>query len=388
MLYPENSEFKARVEAFKSRMPCDFAIICHLRDIYYLAGTAQPSMLLVPKDGDPTIFFRMHLEKGEKETWIGDIRQGGVKEICELIKGGSLVGIEKDVLPVSIYESILKRIGGDVETTDVTPAILLTRMVKSRYEITMMEEAARISNAGHKMVRKALVDGISEIELATEVEYAMRKAGHNGFIHIRRWDGFLHYELIASGENLYTPSGFPGATITGVGLSRAFSYGPSSRKIMRGDLVMVDIGVPYRGYHSDEARMYVVGSPDKTQIERYSILLEIYEKVIPMMKPGNKVNDVYGAAFEVIEEHGYSDWFMGYQQFGVSYLGHGIGIEMNEMPLVTPGVDIILEEGITIALEPKLIVPGWGGVDLEDTFLITDNGAKFLTYTGRDLAEV
>ncbi len=388
MIYPEDAEFEMRVGAFRSRMECDIAVISHSRDIYYFAGTIQPSILLIPKDGEPVMFFRMNMDKGKDETWIGDCRKGGIKEVCEIIRNYSVIGLEKDVIPLSIYESIHKRAGRDIETTDITPAILLTRMIKSRYEIKMMEEAAKISNAGHERLREALHEGISEIELAAEVEYAMRRAGHEGLLHIRRWDGFLHYGMIASGENLYIPSGYPGATITGVGMSRAASYGASSRRIRKGDLVMADIGGSYAGYHSDEARMYVVGSADELQLERYEILLEIQERVIPVMRPGNRVSDVYEAAFKVIQEHGCEEWFMGFWHYGARYLGHGIGIEIDEPPLVAPGVDIPLQEGMTLALEPKLIVPGWSGVDLEDTFLITESGAKPLTFSRRDLVEV
>ena len=387
-MYPEDSEYEARIERFKSRMSSDFAFLSQSRDIYYFAGTIQPSILLVPKDGDPVIFFRMNHKKGEDETWIGDTRSGGVKEACELIKDGAMIGLEKDVLPVSIYESILKRTGGNVKTVDVTPAVLSTRLVKSKYEIQMMEEASKMSNIGHDTLRETLVDGIREIDLAAEVERAMRLAGHEGLLHIRRWDGFLHYGMISSGENLSIPSGYPGATITGIGMSRASSYGPSSRKIKKGDLVMADIGGSFRGYHSDEARMFVIGKADKVQIERYEILLEIHREAMRVMRPGSKVSDVYDSAFKVVEEHGCSDWFMGYWHYGARYLGHGLGLEIDELPLVAPWVDMPLEAGMTIALEPKLIVPGWSGVDLEDTFLITENGVKHITCSRRDLAEV
>jgi Xaa-Pro aminopeptidase len=388
MDYPEASEYERRIERFKSRLTADFAILSQSRDIYYFAGTIQPSILLVPKKGDPTLFFRMNFEKGKRETWISDVQNGGVKEACGLIKEGAVIGLEKDVLPVAIYESILKRMGRDLVTIDVTPAILLTRMIKSQYEIKMMKEASKISNAGHDALREALHDGISEIELAAEVEYAMRKAGHEGLLHIRRWDGFLHYGMISSGENLSIPSGYPGATITGVGMSRAASYASSSRKIRKGDLVMADIGGSFRGYHSDEARMFVVGKADDLQIERYEILVEIHREAMAVMKPGCKVSEVYDAAFKVVEEHGCADWFMGYWHYGAKYLGHGLGLEIDELPLVAPGVDLPLEAGMTIALEPKLIIPGWSGLDLEDTFLIAEGGVNSITYSRRDLAEV
>ncbi|RLG32493.1 hypothetical protein DRN98_05220, partial [Methanosarcinales archaeon] len=341
-----------------------------------------------PKNGEPVIFFRMNYEKGKAETWISDTRHGGLREVCELLQRGAKIGIEKDVLPVAIYERILKYTERGVEILDVTPAVLLTRMLKSPYEIRMVEEAAKISKLGHEALCEALVDGISEIELSAKVEYAMRSAGHEGLFHVRRWDGFLHYGMISSGENLAIPSGFPGATITGVGMSRAASYGASSRKIRKGDPVMADIGGTYGGYHSDEARMYVIGRADELLRSRYEILVEIHRAAMDVMKPGNAVHDVYDAAFRVVEEYDCADWFMGYWHYGVRYLGHGLGLEIDEIPLIAPDVSMPLQAGMMLALEPKLIVPGWSGVDLEDTYLITDTGVRMITGSRRDLIEV
>ncbi|MHC1636309.1 MAG: M24 family metallopeptidase [Candidatus Methanospirareceae archaeon] len=383
-MYPKEKEYEARLDALRKGMDCEVGLLLHSRDIYYFAGTTQPSLLLVFKDQEPIIIFRMNYEKGKEETWIADARSGSIKDIEELIPKGVTIGIEKDVIPAGVCESILRRVK-DAKIVDISSLILQIRMLKSPYEIKMMEEAARISNAGHERLREVLSEGMREIELAAEVEYAMRKAGHEGLLHIRKWDGFLHYGMVSSGENLCSPSGFPGATITGVGMSRASPYGASPRRIKRGDLVMADIGGVYHGYHSDEARMYVVGEASEEQIERYEILLEIQKRVIPVMKPGRKVSEVYDVAFSVVNEYECAEWFMGYWHYGVRYLGHGVGLELDEPPLVAPGVNIELQEGMVLALEPKLIIPGWGGLDLEDTFLITDSGGKHLTYSPREL---
>ena len=165
-------------------------------------------------------------------------------------------------------------------------------------------------------------------------------------------------------------------------------YGPSLRKVRAGDLVCIDHGTMYRGYHSDEGRTFVVGKARDKQKRLFDIVRRAQDAAIAQVRPGVPAAEVYRAAWRVARDAGYEEYFMAYGQYGVEYLGHGLGLEIDEPPLVGPKTTTLLEEGMTLALEPKLIIPGWGGVDLEDTLVVTGDGCEVLTQGKRELVEV
>ena len=279
----------------------------------------------------------------------------------------------------------------DAILVNISPIVEQLRKVKSEEEISLIKKASEISFRGHKRVKEVLKEGVTELELAAEVEMILRKLGHTGVLFRKGRGSFPPggYGVIGpSGSNLGVISGTGDITITGKGLSLAFPFGASRRKISRGDMVMVDIGTNFEGYHSDECRMYVVGKPDGKQKTAFKLVSEALEAAIDNVRAGVKGKDVYFAAKELIDKAGYSDYFAAFKDYpAYSYLGHGVGLEIGEPPFITPKDETIFEVNMVVALEPKLIAPNWG-VSLEDTILVTDNGCELLTMSPRGLMEV
>jgi Xaa-Pro aminopeptidase len=237
-----------------------------------------------------------------------------------------------------------------------------------------MRASVRLFDAVHAAMCAFIRPGIAEHELAGEVERALRRAGHDGVVFQRRWDAKLAMEgAIASGPDLSTISRGP-VTITGVGLSEAFPMGASTRRLERGDLVNIDLGLNRAGYHGDMARTYAVGElPDG--IERLAgICRELQDVALAAVRPGVAAHEVYDATLEAAGRLGVEDVFQG----GGPYIGHSIGLELDEPPVLGPGVETPIEAGMILAIEPKLISPAFGALNIEDDVVVTADGCEVL----------
>jgi Xaa-Pro dipeptidase len=210
--------------------------------------------------------------------------------------------------------------------------------------------------------------------LSAELARALRRAGHDGVVFQHRWDAKLQMEgALASGENLATISRGP-VTITGVGLGEAFPMGASRREIARGDLVNVDLGLNRAGYHGDMARTYAVGELPDAVAPLARVCRELQDVALGAIRPAATAESVYETTREAAVRLGVEDVFQG----GGPYIGHGIGLELDEPPVLGPGVETTLREGMVLAVEPKLISPAFGAVNIEDDVVVTADGCELL----------
>ncbi|MCX8175624.1 MAG: Xaa-Pro peptidase family protein [Candidatus Bathyarchaeota archaeon] len=385
-------EYKKRTESLKESMRrerIDIALLFQQRDIYYFSGTAVYSILVLPVDEEPILLVRINVERAKRETWIKNVtfstNINTLWEILSEFKKGT-IGIEKDVVSVTLYEQLTNNLP-NFKFVNISPQVLALRMVKSEGELDLIRKASRISHIGLQKCEEVLEEGMTEIELESEIEAAKRKAGHEGSMHFRANNPGLPFGVVASGLNLTEISGY-WIAIVGTGPSSARPYGASNRRIQKGDLVSVNHATVFQGYHSDEARMYVLGKATDKQRKIFNIVREAQEAVIGIIKPGVEVGQIYNAAEKIIQKYGYLEYFMAYGRYGFKYLGHGVGLEIDEPPLITPENRTVLRAGMVFALEPKVAIPGWGGVDIEDTIMVTEDGSEVLTLTRRELIEV
>lgn len=387
-------EYRLRVNALREimgRKRIDVCLVHNSRDLYYYSGTALYCTLVMPANREPTLLVRINLAQATQDSWISDVREStGLNEVGQAIRAldydRPVIGYEEDVTPVSLFKK-LKQMLPNADFVDISPEILSQRMVKSPIEIAMVRRAALISGVGLKRAAAMLRVGVSEIVVAAEMEVAKRLAGHDGLMTGRRQGVINPAVFVASGRNTANVSGY-WVSIIGPGPSRALPFGPSSRQLRRGDLVVVDHGTVYRGYHSDEGRTFVCGKARDRQKRMFEVVRRAQDAAIGRVKPGIEASEVYLAAWRVVKDAGYEKYFMAYGQYGLEYLGHGLGLEIDEPPLIGPKTTTLLEEGMTLAIEPKLIVPGWGGVDIEDTVVVTCDGCDVLTQGKRELIEV
>lgn len=391
---PGEEEHRQRVDGLRRQMRlagADCAVLWYSRDLLYYSGTAVYCTLVIPVEKDPVLLARINGQRARSETWIKDVRDsGGLDDVRETLRelglAGGAVGIEEDVTPLASYRRLAELLPR-ARFVDISPLILRQRMVKSPAEVELIRRAAQGSRSGLDQVKAVLREGVTESEVASWVELVKRRAGHEAVMVYRRQGAISNACFVMSGPNLGVISGY-WIAIVGSGPSAALPYGPSYRCIRRGDMVDVNHGTCFRGYHCDEGKMFVLGKATEEQKLLFSVVRQAQEAAIAAIRPGVRASEVYQAAARVVEDKGYGPNFMARGQYGVEYLGHGVGLEIDEQPLISPRNHTILEEGMTLALEPKLIFPGVTGVDIEDTVLVTPGGCEVLTSGHRDLAEV
>lgn len=381
-----------RIMTFQKRLAelgVNAAMLVLSRDVFYYAGTAQPCILVITPD---TYFLvvRRALDFVLRETWIDRskiIDQGGFDHILPKlneigVRSGKL-GLEMDVMPADLFLKITSLFSG-FEPFNISEEIFLQRMKKDQEEIGLIRSACSIMKAGHQRVLEVLSEGMTELELAAEVEYAHRKKGHEGVLSMRNFDFYISRGPLASGENLLKVSGFAN-TITGVGLSPAVPAGPSSRKIIKGDLVIVDIPTCYHGYHCDETRTYILGAASGEIKSLFQFLREISDNVIAVLRDGIKICEVFDTAYSCARRLKVDEYFLGLNPRKANFIGHGIGLDANEPPILFAKSNLELKSNFVITVEIHLTHPVLGAVKLEDMVLIKETGCEVLSLTERKL---
>jgi len=383
-----------RLETLRTKMQennLDCALLFWSRNVYYFSGTAQYGCLLIPLNNDPVLLIRVNLETAMKESCIKDVRELiNTKTIYNVLSEYGIerarIGIEEELVSLAFYKRLSDALS-EARFHDITNALYKIRMVKQREEIDQIRKAAAFTNLCHRKAREILTEGMSEKELAAEIEYAMRRTGNEGFIFHSRWGASMFHGMLASGPSIATISGYGAFTITGTGLSKAYPYGASNRKICKGEPVVIDYVGCASGYHCDEARTYVIGKADEKLRDIFNTLKKAEENALQAIRPSVPVSKIYEASRKVVEKSAYRYNFMGFGKYAGKYVGHGLGLEIDEPPIIESNNEIALKAGMVLALEPKIMIPNYGGAAIEDTILVTDDGFKIITQTERELFE-
>jgi Xaa-Pro dipeptidase len=360
-------------------------------DLFYYTNSMLVIAAYLPVEGDIAVFYKRSEDKIRRDTPLEVNRVTGLKEIpAFLSKSGYVppktIGIEADVVPLKLYNRI-EKIFTDVKFTDASGIIRSARMIKSEYEAGILKECGKIVNTVYGMVKSFMKEGLTELDVAKEIEYAFRKNDHLGPCRLRGFNMEGYFGHVLCGESALVASPLD-LTLGGEGAHPAFSVGPSNRQIKKGEPVIVDYVCNYGGYHVDTTRTYVVGNLKKETQEYYEIAKELYESLIEVLVPGKLLSSIYEEAIEFCRKNNLSSNFMGYKNEQVGFIGHGIGLEVDEYPVIAPGFDIPIEKGMVLALEPKLFFPSFGAVGIEDSFLITEKNALSLSGLDFDVINV
>jgi Xaa-Pro dipeptidase len=388
---------KERIKILQNKLAAEgiaAALLVYSRDVLYYTGTAQPSCLVVTPE-DYTLYVRSGFEFAVQDVFIGREKLAEERRL-EKILAGTLsrlagnpgkIGSELDILTAEQFEALRKTCPG-VDFVNISPVTLEQRKVKEPGEIERLRKACDAVHAGHEAVMATLREGVTELELAAAVENAHRLAGHEGIFFIRLPDFFMSRGPIGAGPNLSRISGVV-YTITGVGMSPAVPAGPSRRAILRGETVVVDIPTLVDGYHADQTRTYCVGKAGKAIHELYGDLLAVADHLIGAIRPGMTGRDVYRMARQKADDLKRSAEFMSFGGGKASrILGHGIGLELNEPPILSEHDTSSIPEGCVVALDMHMMTEGGGVVKLEDMVLVGSKGNEILTRTPRQIFEI
>ncbi|UCF57476.1 MAG: aminopeptidase P family protein [Deltaproteobacteria bacterium] len=385
-------EINHRINRLRNEMQqhrFEAVLIIHRPNYFYFSGTSQSSILYLPLANDPVLFVRRDMDRARKESPLSSILPyWSPKQLPNLINehaGGTpgVVGIELDVLPARDF-FLFKEIFGTVEFVNSSPAIMRCRMKKTTFEIEQIRKAAQIAKEVFEEGRNILRPGMSEIEFGASLELEAKKRGHEGLIRMRGLNSEGYSWHILSGPNgsivseADTPSG-------GSGLSPAFPMGAGWRKIQSNEPILVDFPVCYNGYLSDQARMYCIGELPEKFVKAYEFCREVEARILKEAHPGIKCEEVFSVAERMARDQGYEDGFLGLPGKKAKFVGHGVGLEANELPVLAAGQTYPLGAGVTVAIEPKVVFPQEGVVGIENMYLITNEGHEKLTFIDEDV---
>jgi len=314
-----------------------------------------------------------------------------LRELPLLIKAhlGGLpenMGTELDVLPVNDYLRY-RKLFPEVEITDASKLIRDVRKIKSAYEIDLIKAAGHIGTKVYHEAGKILKQGMTEIELGGLLEAAAKKYGHEGLLRVRslNYEAYTWHVLSGLSGGIVSQSDSP---MGGLGLSPAFPVGGSLRPMKAHEPILVDFGTCYHGYQADQTRMFSMGRMGKKFIDAYGACREIHDAVLDSIRPGADCEALFSMTVRVAEKLGYRESYLGPPGLQTRFIAHGIGLELNELPFLARGQSYPLEEGMTFAVEPKIVFPGEGSVGIENTVAVTRDGCEILTPLEQDIFEV
>ncbi|MBS4031135.1 MAG: aminopeptidase P family protein [Clostridiales bacterium] len=360
----------------------DGALLAQNMTMYYLTGTMQCQYVYVPATGPCLGLVRRNMERASEETPVPLRRLAGFSGLPSLLaetgQKPSRLGLELDIMPAALYLRIAKVFS--CETADVSTAVRETRQVKSAYELKQLRQAARQVDAMHRLIPEFLVEGKEELVFAAELENSLRRLGHQGIARMRGFNQEMFFGHVLSGISggmasfLDSPTGGPG-------VSPAQPQGPGRKIIRRGEPVTVDYGGIHNGYIVDQTRLYSVG-PIKEELKRaFEAALLIQERICENLAPGISGNEIFEIAVAVAQKAGLSENFMGFGDTQAKFVGHGLGLEFDEFPILAKGSPHLLGEDYVVALEPKFIFPTDGMVGIENTWRVTAGKPEKISIT-------
>jgi len=378
----EKAESQGRVARLQAQLQAreiDAALFIHPIDIYYFAGTRQNSLLYIPASGEPILLVRKSLSRARGEANIADIRPfPSSKELAQLLGAGvKQVGLTFDVLPMQQYYFYAKFLPG-CEFVDISPVNREIRSVKSTWELERMRESGRKTGSVFLQVPEFLKAGMRELDLAAEFECRLRKAGGEGYVRMRAFNQELFMGLALSGASAEVPGFFDGA-VTGCGLSNASPHGASLAPIAANSPVLLDYTGVFDGYIVDMTRIYAVGELSDRLMHAFQASLAIQSYLAARLKPGAICEELFLGAAAMAQEAGLGSYFMGAPGENARFVGHGVGLELDEYPVIAQGFKVPLQAGQTIAIEPKFVIAGEGVIGIENTFAVSEQGGEKIT---------
>ncbi|MDO9549753.1 MAG: Xaa-Pro peptidase family protein [Methanoregula sp.] len=388
------TELNDRLKRFRARMDTtspgwELAAIVGKIPLYYFTGTMQDGLLLIPQEGDAVFWVRQSFERAKTESLFPQIRS--MKSYRDVAAGSgsipSTVYLETDQMTIAQLQRLQKYLPfTNVKAVD--EQVAMVRAVKSRYELSLMEHAGKIHrHVLEDCIPGMLSEGIDEVGLTCDLYALMVKEGHQGIIRFGMFNEMLLGQ-IGFGTSSISPTcvNTPGG-IFGMHPSVPL-MGCREKKLKKGDLVVIDIGCGYKGYQTDKTMSYMFGKPIPDEaIREHERCVAIQDQLAGLLKPGAIPSEIYTTVLDGLEPE-FLNNFMGFGKHKVKFLGHGIGLWIDESPVIAEGFNEPLQEGMVFALEPKKGIPHVGLVGIENTFVVTPQGGRSITGKSKGLFEV
>ena len=346
-------------------------------NLFYTTGQIFSGYFYLPSQGEPCFFVKRpngitgsNVEYIRKPEQIPSLlAEKGINQPNKLL-------LEADELSYNDYIR-LQQLFNPKETGNATTLMRNVRMVKTPWEISQFRISAKGHAATYAEIPSCYRPGITDLEFQYEIENKMRRQGSIGIFRAFGANMDIHMGSILAGDNAEAPSPFDFA-LGGKGMDPSCPLGANGTILKEGTSVMVDMAGNYSAYLTDMTRVYAIGTLPELAYKAHQVSLAIQHEIENMARPGTPCADLYNLAFQMAEREGLADYFMGTKQ-QAKFVGHGIGLQINELPVLTPRSKELLEENMTFALEPKFVIPGTGAVGVENSYLVTNNAVEKLT---------
>lgn len=378
-------EIRRRIVRLQQRMGeagLDAALLVQNADLFYFAGSIQQGILVVPAAGVPVYFVRRVHERAVEESPLEEVvRISGPRDVgAYFAKRGvpfAKVGFELDVLPVGTFQRFQKVFPG-AEPHDISPLVREIRAAKSPYEADVLRECGRKLAALLSSAQHGIRPGLTESALQGALQGRAIAEGHTAVARMRAFNQDPGLGCVISGSDAAIPSyaDFPTA---GKGSCPYVPAGPGYRAFQEHEPIIVDLMWAQGGYLVDMARTYSIGRMEAKMEEAYRRAVEVLRAIEAGIRPGAVAGELYerGASVAARSPHGAN--FMGPPGYNTKFIGHGVGIEVDEIPFIAREAPTVLASGMVFTLEPKFVFPGEGAVGLENTYLVTADGFENLT---------
>ena len=379
-------ELNNRMQRFRNKMDqshpgWSWVVIVSKINQYYFTGTMQDGLLIIPNGDEAVFWVRRSFKRAVDESLFPSIRpMNSYRDAAAgMGKSPDILYMEAEIVPTAMVQRLNKHFPFQkVHSAD--SQIMAVRSVKSAFELDILKEVGiRHARILEELVPSLLEEGMSECDLAVRLFTVLMEEGHHGFARFGMFDTQIGIGQLGFGESSLYPTFFdgPGGNF---GMSPAMPFwGSRERRLKKEDLAFVDVAFGMEGYHTDKTMTYVFGRDIPEEAVRiHSRCLEIQEHTASLLVPGAIPGDIYKEVMDVLDET-FLEHFMGYKDHKVRFLGHGIGLQIDESPVIAAGFGQPLEENMVIALEPKRGVPGIGMVGTENTWVVTSKGGVCLT---------
>ena len=372
-----------RIQKVMQEKGVDGCLLTNGINLFYATGHIYSGYFYLPAEGEPWYFVKRpnglvgeHVVYLRKPEQLPDLfRENGLSMPQHLL-------LEADELTYSDYMR-LQSIFQPQTTGNATALLRQIRRVKTPWEIEQTRLCARRHEAVYQEIPACFRPGMTDLEFQYEIELRMRKHGSLGLFRAFGPNMDIYMGSILAGPNAETPSPFDFA-LGGGGMDASCPLGANGTPLEEGMAIMVDMAGNYTPYMTDMTRVYSVGKLRDEAYRAHEVSRRIHQETEAAARPGVACADLYQLALHIVEEEGLASYFMGTKQ-QAKFVGHGVGLQINELPVLTPRSKEILEENMIFALEPKFVLPGIGAVGVENTYLVTAQGCEKLTHAPEEI---
>ncbi len=388
MLLPRE-EASLRIDRLHKAMAgagIDGLLVADNADIFYLTGRVYAGFAYIPAGMAPLWFVRRPVElEGDGVVYIRKPEDMASHIVAAGLAMPRRLGLELDILSFNQAER-LRSVFPGAECVDTTPMMRAMRAVKTDFEVEQM----RLSGLKHEQVYRKIPKlyrvGMTDVELQVEIERISRLEGCLGVFRISGQSMEIYMGNVLAGRNADVPAPYDFA-MGGRGLDPSIPGGAAGEEIKEHNAVMVDLNGNFTGYMTDMTRVFAVGSLPQEAVDAHQCSIDICRAFEREARPGVEARTLYEMCADMARERGLERYFMGHRQHA-GFVGHGVGIEVNEWPVIAPRSRQILERNNTIALEPKFVIPEVGAVGIENTYVIEDTGARSLTNAPEEIVQL